>query len=86
VDFGILGTLSVSERDEDVPVPGTRLRTLLALLVVAAGETVTTDRLADDLWGEAIPAGAANALQSLVSKLRRTLGRGGALVVTVPLG
>jgi len=37
VKFGILGTLAVSEDDRDVPVPGTRLRTLLALLVVTLG-------------------------------------------------
>ena len=71
-----------SDGDREIPVPGLRLRTLLALLIVADGATVHPDRLADDLWGEAIPAGAANALQSLVSKLRRTLGDGGDLVVT----
>jgi predicted ATPase/DNA-binding SARP family transcriptional activator len=86
VEFSILGALAVSEGDRDLPVPGTRLRTLLALLLVAAGETVTPDRLADDLWGDAIPAGSANALQSLVSKLRRTLGPAGTLVVTEPFG
>src|SRR4051794_4083154 len=86
VEFGILGTLTAREGDAEIPVPGTRLRTLLALLLVADGGVVTADRLADDLWGDAIPAGAANALQSLVSKLRRTLGAHGALVVTEPLG
>ena len=67
-------------------MPGTRLRTLLTLLVVAGGSTVTPDRLADDLWGDDVPAGATNALQSLVSKLRRTLGGGTDLLVTEPLG
>ena len=30
-------------------------------------------QLIDGLWGDAAPAGAANALQALVSRLRRTL-------------
>src|SRR4051794_45379 len=86
VEFGILGTLTARDGDAEIPVPGTRLRTLLALLVVADGGVVTADRLADDLWGDAIPAGAANALQSLVSKLRRILGDRGSIIVTEPMG
>src|SRR4051794_36623820 len=86
VEFSILGTLAGSDGDREIPVPGLRLRSLLALLIVADGATVHPERLADDLWGEAIPAGAANALQSLVSKLRRTLADAGDLLVTDPLG
>ena len=86
MEFSILGTLAVSDGDREIPVPGLRLRSLLALLIVADGATVHPERLADDLWGEAIPAGAANALQSLVSKLRRTLADAGDLLVTDPLG
>ena len=86
VDFKILGPLTVVDDDVELPIPGLKLRTLLALLLVRPGETVTAERLADDLWGDAIPAGAANALQSLVSKLRRTLGESGRLLVTTPDG
>ena len=86
MEFSILGTLAVANGEREIPVPGQRLRTLLALLIVADGATVHPERLADDLWGEAIPAGAANALQSLVSKLRRTLADAGSLLVTDALG
>jgi DNA-binding SARP family transcriptional activator len=63
VEFSILGTLAAADGDRDVPVPGARLRTLLALLIVADGATVHPEPLADDLWGEAIPTGASNALR-----------------------
>ncbi|WP_185792233.1 BTAD domain-containing putative transcriptional regulator [Actinoallomurus bryophytorum] len=39
-------------------------------LAVDAGRTLPAERLIDDLWGDAPPAGAANALQALVSRLR----------------
>jgi predicted ATPase/DNA-binding SARP family transcriptional activator len=83
VDFRILGPLAVVDDDgHDVPVPGARLRALLALVIVRAGDTVSADRLADDLWGDDLPAGWNNALQSLVSKLRRTVDPASSLLMT----
>lgn len=38
---------------------------------------VSADGLIEDLWGEEAPAGAASALQGLVSRLRRALGAAG---------
>jgi len=70
----MLGPLRVVDGDREVSVPGPKARTLLALLLVRAGEVVPAERLADELWGDALPADAANALQSLVSRLRRGLG------------
>ena len=55
-----------------VPVAGARLRTLLLLLALDAGRVVSADRLADGIWADDPPAAAANALQALVSRLRRT--------------
>ena len=54
-----------------VPVAGARLRTLLLLLALDAGRAVSADRLADGIWADDPPAAAANALQALVSRLRR---------------
>ncbi|WP_207128999.1 AfsR/SARP family transcriptional regulator, partial [Actinocatenispora comari] len=56
-----------------VVVAGARLRALLARLALDAGRPVGTDRLIAALWGDEPPAGAGNALQSLVSRLRRAL-------------
>src|ERR1700752_4931561 len=43
------------------------------MLLLHAGEAVSTDRLIDALWGERPPASAANALQAHVTVLRRAL-------------
>jgi DNA-binding SARP family transcriptional activator len=68
---------------------GPKAKQVLELLVVARGHSVTKDRLADQLWGEALPKRAFAALENHVSVLRRHLnavGRGRDLVVTDPGG
>lgn len=73
--FAILGPLDVRRDDGTaVELGGPRGRTLLATLALDAGQVVTTSRLIDVLYGAAPPAGAANALQAQVSRLRTTLG------------
>jgi class 3 adenylate cyclase/tetratricopeptide (TPR) repeat protein len=92
MEFRILGPLEVLEGNRPVPVGGARQRALLAILVTRANEVVSTDRLVEELWGEAPPEGAANALQAAISRLRRALeaGRGeeapGPRVLTQPPG
>ncbi len=54
-----------------VPVAGARLRTLLLLLALDANRNVSAERLIDGVWGEEPPQAAGNALQALVSRLRR---------------
>ncbi|HEV2782649.1 MAG TPA: BTAD domain-containing putative transcriptional regulator [Actinophytocola sp.] len=56
-----------------IDLGGARLRMLLARLALDAGRVVPADILIDSLWGEAPPSDATNALQSLVSRLRRGL-------------
>ncbi len=70
----MLGPLEVHDDGGVVPVAGTRLRSLLIRLALDAGRTVTADALAHALWSDDQPADPVNALQSLVSRLRRTLG------------
>ncbi|MCW7943847.1 transcriptional regulator [Streptomyces hygroscopicus] len=73
--FGILGPLDVRTGDGTPLDPGgPRPRALLTLLLLDAGRTVSTDRLMDGLYGEEQPSGAANALQSQISRLRKRLG------------
>ncbi len=86
MDVSILGPLMVEDDGNELTIAGARMRTLLALFAVRPGENITAERLADDLWGDDPPAGAANGLQSLVSRLRRALGDAGRLVVTTPNG
>lgn len=72
--FGILGPLDI-RTDDGAPVDpgGPRPRALLTLLLLDAGRTVSSERLIDGLYGTAPPAGAANALQSQISRLRGRL-------------
>jgi DNA-binding SARP family transcriptional activator len=49
---------------------------VLAILVLHAGEVVSTERLIDELWGERPPASAAKTIQVYVSNLRKALGEG----------
>ena len=73
---GVLGELAVrGPGGERVEVGGAMLRTLLVRLAVDSGRIVTTDRLIADLWPESAPAEPAAALQSLVARLRRAIGR-----------
>ncbi|MGW9037360.1 AfsR/SARP family transcriptional regulator [Streptomyces sp. NPDC055721] len=56
-------------------VPETKVRALLADLLVHEGQPVSADRLVHDIWGDAVPGNPANALQAKVSQLRRAVGR-----------
>ncbi|MGW2227919.1 BTAD domain-containing putative transcriptional regulator [Streptomyces formicae] len=72
--FGILGPLDVRSPDGTPLDPGgPRPRALLTLLLLDAGRAVPLARLTDGLYGDEPPAGAANALQSQVSRLRKRL-------------
>ena len=86
----MLGTLEVLDAGgRPVELRGSKLRTLLAALILHAGQPVSADQLSDLLWGDSPPSGAANALQAQISKLRRLLtgasleGRDGGYVLTI---
>ncbi|WP_420847138.1 helix-turn-helix domain-containing protein, partial [Nonomuraea basaltis] len=53
------------------PPRACRLRALLAALALEPGRIVTRARLVDWIWGQRPPADEVNALQALVSRLRR---------------
>ncbi|MET8836587.1 BTAD domain-containing putative transcriptional regulator [Micromonospora sp. NPDC004540] len=70
--ISLLGPLELhADTGTPVEVGGARLRRLLILLALEPGRTVTVGRLTDALWAGEPPAAAANALQALVSRLRR---------------
>ena len=73
----LLGAFQASRGGAVLPVPGARLRGLVVRLALAGGRAVEPGVLVDAIWAEDPPAGAAHALQSLVSRLRRTLGSAG---------
>ncbi|WP_327008922.1 winged helix-turn-helix domain-containing protein [Dactylosporangium sp. NBC_01737] len=77
---GILGPLTVTIEGRSVDVTGARLRTLLVRLACEPGRFVSVERLAAALWPGTTPTDPANAVQSLVSRLRKTLDGHPALV------
>ena len=46
------------------------------MFLLHANETLGTDRLIDELWGERPPASAAKTVQVYVSRLRKVLAGG----------
>jgi predicted ATPase len=73
----MLGPLEVRADDGSLAdVPGARLRGLLIALALKPDRVVPKASLVDWIWGEDPPADAANALQRLVSRLRKALPDG----------
>ncbi|MFR9775923.1 AfsR/SARP family transcriptional regulator [Micromonospora sp. MS34] len=74
MQISMLGPLELrADPGTPVEIGGARLRRLLILLALEPGRTVTVGRLADGVWEGDPPAGVANALQALVSRLRRSI-------------
>ncbi|WP_163509678.1 ATP-binding protein [Fodinicola acaciae] len=72
--FGILGPVRAEDSGgHPVTLGGRRTHALLAMLLADAGKYVSADRLIDGMYDGAPPTGAANALQSQVSRLRKQL-------------
>jgi predicted ATPase/DNA-binding SARP family transcriptional activator len=85
VQIGILGALEVRDGGASVPIAGARLRRLLTRLAIDVGRAVPVAELVDAVWLDDPPHEVANALQSLVSRLRRALGVP-ALIQQTPAG
>ncbi|MFC8095466.1 BTAD domain-containing putative transcriptional regulator [Streptomyces sp. NPDC057301] len=71
--------LGVTQAEDDqgtvVPVGGPRLRALLTALALRPGRVTTPDTLIDEVWADDPPQDAPAALQALIARLRRTLGK-----------
>jgi DNA-binding SARP family transcriptional activator len=76
MEFRILGPLEILDEGRSVALAGSKQRALLAVLLLHANETLSTDRLIDELWGERPPARAAKTVQVHVSRLRKVLAAG----------
>ncbi|MFF8791087.1 BTAD domain-containing putative transcriptional regulator [Streptomyces sp. NPDC015125] len=77
MQIGMLGPFEVRTDDGgSADVPGARLRGLLIALALKPGQVVPKASLVDWIWGEHLPADATNALQRLVSRLRKALPDG----------
>jgi DNA-binding SARP family transcriptional activator/ABC-type branched-subunit amino acid transport system substrate-binding protein/streptogramin lyase len=84
MQFRLLGPLEVDVGGEPIVIAAPKQRALLALLLLHHGERLSVDRIADALWGDAVPATATKTVQVYVAQLRKALGDG--LLVTEPGG
>jgi predicted ATPase/DNA-binding SARP family transcriptional activator len=86
VDFRILGSVEVIDGGTARDLGGLRERTLLARLLLSAGQVVSADRLAEDLWSGKPPPHCMATLRVYISRLRRALGPGATALLTQPPG
>jgi DNA-binding SARP family transcriptional activator/tetratricopeptide (TPR) repeat protein len=75
--FSLLGPLVVADSAGDrVAIGGSRLRVLLAALLLHANIPMPTDELAEMVWDGSPPPGAISTLRSYVKRLRRAIDPG----------
>ncbi|MEV6354344.1 BTAD domain-containing putative transcriptional regulator [Streptomyces hydrogenans] len=75
--YCLLGPTRVLTADgSELPVGGPRVRALLTALALRPGRALPVAALVDEVWhGDEPPADAVAALQALVGRLRKALGR-----------
>jgi DNA-binding SARP family transcriptional activator len=73
MEFGLLGPLTVRAGGVPVLVPQGKQRTLLAALLLNAGQVVSLDNLEEALW-DVSPPSARVTVQNYVRRLRKALG------------
>ena len=78
MDYRVLGPLEVVADGEALALGPPQQRLVLGLLLLHAGEVVSTDRLLDGIWGATPPPTALQALRLYISRLRRILQPAGA--------
>lgn len=76
MEVAILGPLTVTGRRR-LPVSGTKVRAILALLALNVGSVVSYQDLADELWDDRPPRTSKNTLQAHIARLRRLLEEAG---------
>lgn len=76
LEFLILGPLEVRRGSTTLEIGSGKQRALLGVLLLHAGEAISTGRLVDELWGERPPATAEKLVQGYVHALRKQLGDG----------
>jgi DNA-binding SARP family transcriptional activator/DNA-binding transcriptional ArsR family regulator len=76
MQISILGSLRVADGDRAIRLSGARQKAVVAYLALRHHDNVPAERLVTDVWGEDSSAEAVNALQAVVSRLRRILPDG----------
>jgi DNA-binding SARP family transcriptional activator len=71
--FRLLGPLEVRAGDDWRGIGAPKWRSVLAALLINAGQIVPAEALINEVWGDAPPAKAANLISIYVLRLRRLL-------------
>lgn len=80
MEFRILGPMEVREAGVEVPLDGVKPRTVLAALLLARGNFLSDTELRAMVWADHAPATMSAQIYTYVSRLRKALGPGTALV------
>ncbi len=84
IEVRLLGAVEVYRGGVALPIAGRRARSLVCLLALDAGRTVSVERLTRGIWDDNPPERVRGSLQTIVSRLRRVLGEG--VLTTDPIG
>ncbi|WP_084469300.1 AfsR/SARP family transcriptional regulator [Nocardiopsis trehalosi] len=71
MSYKTLGTLEIVHTTNSYSPGGTKMRQVLALLLVNANTVVGTDAIIDELWRDSPPRSVATTLQTYVYQLRK---------------
>lgn len=71
LEFRLLGPLEVRVDGKPIPLRGTRQRAVLACLLLAQGQVVPTDRLAEEAWDGRPPSTVRTQVTICVAALRK---------------
>jgi YVTN family beta-propeller protein len=74
--FLTLGPLQVGRGDQLVALGGRQQRAVLAVLIVNRPAPLSVSRIADEIWGERVPAGYVRTIHTYVHHLRQALEPG----------
>lgn len=74
--FRLLGPVEATIDGSSIALGGAKQKTVLAMLLLAQGRTVSTDLLSEAVWGDDPPQGSIATLRVFVSNLRRAVSAG----------
>jgi DNA-binding SARP family transcriptional activator/Tfp pilus assembly protein PilF len=81
--FRLLGPVEVWAGGDWHPIGAPKWRSVLAALLIKAGQIVPADELINEVWGDKPPAKATNLISIYVLRLRRLIGdTDGSILVT----
>jgi SARP family transcriptional regulator, regulator of embCAB operon len=84
MEFRILGPVEVRHNGEEVPLDGSKQRTVLAALLIAGDRMVSDTEITGHVWGESPPTTVNAQIYTYVSRLRKILGQHASIIRRSP--